>query len=218
MPSHAPAKDVARWQGPTKLWLDHARVGEHDLEWMAPVQSLVLWNVRLPEQALARLPDLVGVSLRGGTASDLGVVRGCESLMFLDVNQIRGLHDLTELSRLRSLEFLSLYGLPRVQAVPSLRENEKLAVLQLGSLKGLRTLAGVIAAPALRSLQLIRRVPVRTEDVEGLASHPTLEQFDWLAEDVPWRIVEPVVDRLKHLDRPRALDPDEWLDQRLGFQ
>src|SRR5688572_5358264 len=99
MPSFAPAANVARWHRPAKLWLDHARVSEDDLEWMAPVRSLVLWNVRLPEQTLARLPNLAGVSLRGGTASDLSVLRGCESLLFLDVNQIRGLHDLTELSR-----------------------------------------------------------------------------------------------------------------------
>lgn len=218
MPSFAPAADVARWHRPTKLWLDHARVSEDDLEWMAPVQSLVLWNVRLPEQALARLPNLAGVSLRGGTASDLSVLRNCESLLFLDVNQVRGLHDLTELSRLHSLEFLSLYGLPRVEAVPSLHSHDKLGAVQLGSLKGLTTLAGVIAAPALRSLQLVRRVQVTPEDVDGLAAHPTLEEFAWFDEDVPRRLVEPVVERLRHLDRARALRPDDWLDQRLGFR
>jgi hypothetical protein len=110
MPSFAPAAEVARWHRPTKLWLDHARVSEGDLDWMAPAQSLLLWNVRLPEQALARLPNLAGVSLRGGTASDLRALRGCESLLFLDVNQIRGVHDLTELSRLHSLEFLACTG------------------------------------------------------------------------------------------------------------
>jgi len=39
----------------------------------------------------------------------------------------------------------------RVQAVPSLHDHHKLHVVELGSLKGLETLQGVIAAPSLRN-------------------------------------------------------------------
>jgi hypothetical protein len=216
MASHLPAAEVARWQGSTRLWLDHAEVREEDLEWIAPAESLVLWNVRLPDGALARLPNLLGLSVRGGSGQDLSALEGCSRLICLDVNQVRGLHDLGVLSRLRSLEFLSLYGLPRLKAVPSFRDHEHLDHVQLGSLKGLETLAGVADAPRLTTLSLIRTVKLSDADLDRLASHPTLRAFDWFCEDVPQRVAQPVLDRLAHLERPAPVSPDDWLTQRLA--
>jgi hypothetical protein len=210
-----PAAEVARWQSPTQLWLDHAKVGEADLEWMAPARSAILWNVRVPPGGLARLPNLRGVSLRGGSGHDLSAAQGCEQLICLDVNQIRGLHDLGVLTSLRSLEFLSLYGLPRVTSVPSLKQHDRLLHVQLGSLKGLETLDGLADAPRLMSLHLSRTVRLREEDVQRLVDHPALEEFGWFAEDVPSRVVGPVMERLGHLRRPRAIRPLEWLHERL---
>lgn len=216
MASHPPAAEVAKWQGSNRLWIDHARVSEGDLEWMAPVASLILWNVRLPEGFLAELPNLRGVSVRGGSRDDVALVAGCDALLSLDVNQVRGLHDLGAIAGLRSLEFLSLYGLPRVEEIPDLAELQALRHLQLGSLKGLKSLAGVASIPRLETLQFSRRVEVTPGDLDLLAGHPTLVAFDWFAEDVPNRVVDPVLERLSHLGRPPAVRPEEWLAQRLG--
>jgi hypothetical protein len=172
--------------------------------------------VRLPDGALGRLPNLLGLSIRGGSARDLSVVEGCSALICLDVNQVRGLHDLSALSHLRSLEFLSLYGLPRVKAIPSLRDHDRLVHVQLGSLKGLETIAGVAEAPHLGTLQLIRMVKLSDVDVDLLARHPTLRAFDWFWEDVPQRVALPVVDRLAHLERATAMSPADWLAERLA--
>jgi hypothetical protein len=216
MAARKPASEVARWQGSGSLWIDHAEVREQDLEWMAPARWIVLWNVRVPDGALARLPGLAGISVRGGSGQDLSVLCGCESLLCVDVNQVRGLEDLSELSRLRSIEFLSLYGLPRVKALPSLAAHERLRHVELGSMKGLETLEGVVAAPKLSTVTLIRAVNVSERDVELLAGHPTLEAFEWYGEDVSDRVVEPVRARFAHLARPRALRPEDWLRERLA--
>ena len=215
MATHAPAADVAKWQRGTRLWIDHAIAGEDDLQWMEPAEVLVLWNVRLPDGLLARLPNLRGLSVRGGSRQDLSIVRGCERLLCLDVNQVRGLHDLDEVPRLRSLEFLSLFGQPRVERVPSLAPLEALEHVQLGSMKGLQSLDGLMAAPRLRTLEFSRAVSVGPDDVDALAEHPTLEAFDWFWEDVPQRVAKPVMARLEHLGRPPAVSPLDWVAQRL---
>jgi hypothetical protein len=68
MARRAPAAEVARRQHPTRLWIDHAVVEEPDLDPMAPVELLLLWNVRLRAGALAEF-----------TWSDLDVPRrDCE--------------------------------------------------------------------------------------------------------------------------------------------
>jgi Leucine-rich repeat (LRR) protein len=195
--------------------LDHAAVSESDLEWMAPVESLTLWNVRLPERALARLPNLSGVSLRGGSSEDLHALNGCDSLQWLDVNQVRGLRDLDALGDLTNLEFLSLYGLPRISVIPSLGAHRALRQVQLGSMKGLTSLAGVTDAPVLTTLFLKGNVNVTDDDLDCLAGHPALRAFDWFWGDVPQRIALPVLDRLAHLAKPTPIRAEEWPRRRM---
>lgn len=214
MASHKAAASMAKWRSPTSLWLDHATVRDADLAWMAPAESLVLWNVRLPDEALACLPNLSGVSLRGGSGEDLRALHGCRSLLWLDVNQIRGLHDLRELRALTSLEFLALYGLPRVQSIPSLGTHEHLRRVHLGSMKGLASLAGVADAPKLETLHFSRMVNVSDDDLSLLSRHAALQQFDWFWEDVPQHVVRPVLERLGHLEKPIPISPEQWPDQR----
>ena len=211
-----PASEAARWQSPSRLWLDHAVVAEDDREWMAGAELVLLWNVELPDGFLASLPKLRGVSLRGGSADDLAAVRDCRRLLMLDVNQVRGLSDLSDLAQIESLEFLSLYGLPRVATLPRLDRLRSLASCQLGSMKGLHDIDGLLAAPCLRRLLFIRRVTVTASDADAIATHPAIEEFTWFDEDVPGRLTEPVVSRLAHLARPPLISPEEWLEHRLS--
>jgi hypothetical protein len=112
MASRRPAADLANWRSPTDLWLDHARVAQDDLEWMAGARYLVLWNVEVPDGFLARLENLRGLSVRGGSAEDLAVVEGCEALLCLDVDQVRGLHDLSHVVALRASSSCSSTACP----------------------------------------------------------------------------------------------------------
>lgn len=73
-----------------------------------------LWAVKIPDGLLASLPNLVFLDLRGGSGPSADVVAGCDRLRYLQLNQMRGLSDVSVLPTLSSLEFLSLYGLPKV--------------------------------------------------------------------------------------------------------
>jgi hypothetical protein len=210
----AAAVEVARWRTPDELRLDHASVGEADLEWMSEVRHLTLWDVELPARFLAALTKLVTLDLRGGSARDLDSVRGCQPLQLLCVNQVRGLTDLGALVELRALRALKLYGLPQVRELPSLRALMTLERVDLGSMKGLDSLAGLLEAPALRELMLSRAVALSAEDIERLASHPTLSAFRWIWEDVPARVAQPVVERLSNLPHPSELTAADWLAAR----
>jgi hypothetical protein len=124
------------WQFRTdgSVWIDHATVMPHDLARLADVQVLTLWNVRLPDGFLAQLPRLWWLDLRGGSATDLRRLVGCRSLRYLQVNQVRGLRDLSVISSLDRLEFLSLYGLAQVEALPSLAALPRLCRVEVGQM------------------------------------------------------------------------------------
>jgi hypothetical protein len=185
---------AAEWRNDHDLYLDHVTLKLADADWLTPAKRMTLWAVKVPDGLLAALPSLEYLDLRGGSGTSLTVAAGCRQLRYLQVNQVRGVADLSVMSTLTTLEFLSLYGLPRVTEVPSLTRLTRLRRVELGSLKGLTGLTGVHEAPALRELMLVRRVGVAADDACRLASHPTLTQFDWFAEDVPDRIWVPFRD------------------------
>ncbi|WP_251046231.1 hypothetical protein [Arthrobacter sp. ISL-85] len=140
-------------------------------------------------------------------------VTKCPNLSYLQVNQVRGLSDLSFLSRVKTLRFLSIYGLPKVEQLPSLAPLVHLRRLEVGSMKGLSELAPALEAPALRELVLTRAVPLASGDPDAIKDHPTLQAFTWFAEDVPNKTWVPVVEHVG-LPQARILQPDEWFERK----
>ena len=89
-----PAREVVQDRGDGEFWLDHAKIADDDRNWLKAAERLTLWNVLVPDGFLAKLPRLWWLDLRGGSATDLSVAKGCTKLRYLQVNQVRGMADL----------------------------------------------------------------------------------------------------------------------------
>lgn len=205
------AKDVARSvRGAGRVfWIDHAEIVEDDLEWLRAAMRLTLWNVKVPPGFLARLRELWWLDLRGGSAADLEIVQGATSLQYLQVNQVRGLVDLSAMTDLSNLRLLSLYGLLRVQRLPSCAPLTHLQRAEIGQMRGLDSLAGLLDAPGLRELHLSKRVTVTDQDIARIKQHPSMQQFGWWGEDVPMAQWQRVVDGVG-LPPVQIMQPDAW--------
>jgi hypothetical protein len=203
------AKDAARFRCATDIWIDHATIVDDDESWLSSVRTLTLWNVQFPTGFLARLRALRRLDVRGGSATRLSYLSDCPDLEMLVVNQVRGLGELNEVSRLLNLRLLSLYGLPKLETAPSLSQLRKLHRLDLGSLKGLKSIAPFLEAPNLRELLLLRKMGLGSVDASVVNAHPTLRAFDWFDEDVPMRISQPVKQAIR-LPKARSMHPEDW--------
>lgn len=213
MPTRKPSARTVAKGSPTDIRIDHARIEPSDHEWLAGVQALTLWAVDVPDGFLASLPELRLLDLRGGSGRSLSAIEGCRQLEVLIVNQIRGLEDLTNVAALTNLKLLSLYGLPQLRIPPSLAALRDLARLELGSLKGLATIAPLLDAPSLRELLLIRSVALTEDDADLIVRYPTLEAFSWYTEDVPNKVWQPLVERVR-LPRAQPMHPRDWMAAR----
>ena len=77
-----------RWVRTGHAWIDHGFVIDSDLEWMADLRDLTVWNVTFPEGFLwLNYPDLVTLDVRGGSATTFELPRGCTGLQYLAVNR-----------------------------------------------------------------------------------------------------------------------------------
>ncbi len=213
MARRARAREVAGGRGTDEVRIDHAVIEPADLDWLAPVRRLTLWAVEVPDGFLGTLPNLEWLDVRGGSGASADFVVGCDRLRYLQVNQVRGLSDVSAIGDLDTLELLSLYGLPQLTELPDLARLTSLARLELGSLKGLQSLAPALAAPALAELFLIRSVSMDADDPRRIREAAQVKAFSWFAEDVTARIWEPVV-RAVGKPAARAVSPAQWFAER----
>jgi hypothetical protein len=191
------------------LCLDHVVLMEEDLEWLSATERLTLWNVKVPPGLLARLEKLWWLDIRGGSATDLMVAKGANRLKYLAVNQVRGMCDLSLISRMTTLRYLDLYGLSKVTQLPSCKKLAELEHASVGQMGGLRSLHGLLQAPKLRELELAKKINVSEADVAEILRHPTIAAFRWFAEDVPDKVWVPVVEKLA-LPELSPMHPEEW--------
>jgi hypothetical protein len=191
-------------------WIDHATVEPGDLKLLAGTAGLTLWNVKLPPGFLRRLKRLWWLDVRGGTGRDLSFV-DAPRLRYLQVNQVRGLTDVSAIGKLTQLELLSLYGLPKVKGLPSLARLTKLKRVQLGNLIGLKDLRNLARAPALHELLIQNKLSIDAKALEPFKGK--LRKFDWFAPDQP---VAQVNGALDFLDLPQAdaMSAEEWFKLR----
>jgi hypothetical protein len=203
----SPAKEVAKKRR-GGYWIDHAAISEEDVSWLKHATELTLWNVTVPSGFLGQLPNLTWLDVRGGSAQKLDL-KEARSLEYLAVNQVRGLIDLSDVPSLAQLRYLNLYGLAKLPSLPSLAKMKALQRIELGQMKLLDSLASILEAPSLKELLLLRSINVNPSDVRLIQDHPTLEHFNWAAEDVPVKIWEPILKAVK-LPKARCMHPEEW--------
>ena len=208
MSAQAPGWD-SRVEG--SVFVKHWSMKPGDLDRLANVRTLTVWNVRFPDDfRFANLPVLELVDIRGGSRSDLAYLEGADSLRGLVVNQVRGLSDLSTISGLTGLRILSLYGLARVDVLPDLAALTDLERLEIGQMRALTDWNALTTPPRLRELFLQNKLDPDLDVVDRLATHPTLTSFHWSAVDVPARVSEPVRERLSSLAEARAVRPEDW--------
>ena len=204
MPS---SRSDVRSSNPAEAFLDHSSLDETDLPWLRGVRTLTLWAVSVSPGLLSQLPGLEFLDLRGGSGSDLTLLDGVTELRFLKVNQIRGLTDLSQVGGLRKLIAISIYGLPKVTALPALNDLLELRRIDLGSMKGLESIDELFTAPSVEELMFIRAVRVPPDAADLIAQYRPLREFGWHSLGaVPDKTWMPLVTRVGKPSPPPSWD------------
>lgn len=168
------------WQdrGDGHFWLSDLKLGPDASTRLDGARSLTLTKVKVPRDFYCRLPGLVELEVDGGSAKDVPLIRDATGVKRLALLRLRAT-DLGWLAELPSLESLSLFSLPRIEAMPSLARLPKLRFVQVGQMIRLHDIAGIAEAPALEELRFVKQLAVTAESMKPLVGHPTLARFGW---------------------------------------
>lgn len=210
---HRPLTEAAKWRSAVDLWIDHSSISSDEVVDLETVEKLTLWNVTYPIDLFSRMPRLWWLDIRGGTAKNFHSLATARNLRYLCINQVRGLKDLSEISGLKQLELLSLYGLSKVAELPDLTRLPCLRRVEIGQMKGLENLDPVWDGRQIREIHLLKDVPVGDRDIERINAMPNLEGFVWSAVDVPARRFMPISEGVR-APEARILHAHEWFEQK----
>ena len=122
---------------------------------------------------------------------------------------MRGLHDLSPVGLIPTLEFLFIQSLRRVTTLPSFARCVKLRRVHLETLKGLTDLTPLLTAASLSQLTILNMPQLQPANVAVLSAHPALREASVILngqrknEEVPRLLPLPAVPNL--YDRHAAL-------------
>ncbi|MDT5018174.1 MAG: hypothetical protein QOD39_4334 [Mycobacterium sp.] len=188
-----------RDNGDGSAWVIGTKLVDGDVDRLQHVHYLTLVDTRLPADFLGRLPQLELLDLRGAlsarTASQLATV---PKLRALAINRARTLTELPALGS--SLEFLDLYGLSRLTALPPMHGLTNLRRVNLGQLRSLSDWTPLTDLPQLEELELTNHLTPDLDVLAQLAARPTFARFGWSAPDESPR---KVAEATQAADRPK---------------
>jgi internalin A len=168
---------LARFTELRRLYLEGHTKDIDVLGHLGTVTSLTLRSITLPDLTPLRpLTRLRAFELKLGGTRNLAALPDIGRLEYLEIWQVRGLNDLSPISGVVSLEWLALQSLKQVTALPDMTRLATLGKVYLTTMKGLRDLTPLAAAPALERVGLFDMGHLVVEDLDPLKNHPTLRE------------------------------------------
>lgn len=141
---------LARFPKLRSLYLEGQQKDIQAISQLHTLEELTLRSITVPELEFLRgLMHLWSLDIKLGGTNNLGSLEGMLGLKYLELWQIRGLHDISVVSKLRGLQFLFLQSLPHITAIPDLTSLTALRRVYLENMKGLKNLSGLENVPAL---------------------------------------------------------------------
>lgn len=183
-----------------------------DLHRVVDAERLAVYGCTFPEGFDDSLERVWWFDFRSSRQRDLSFLPSTmPNLRYLALNTHRALEDLSAIARLEQLEFLWVYGLPKVVEGPSLASLTQLRRAEIATMKRVDGLAWVLDAPGLVEL-FVENVRSSTHDIDQIARHSTLSNLQWIgfAPHGPNVWSSQFADRIAHLDRAEACFAHDW--------
>ncbi|WP_226678566.1 leucine-rich repeat domain-containing protein [Mesobacillus jeotgali] len=142
------------------------------------IEKITLTSITTSDlEFLKPLKKLSHLSINFGGIKTFNAIAGMDGLKYLELFQIRGLSDISFISSLTGLQYVTIENLPNVKIFPSLVDLHKLRKLALNNLKGLKELNSLEYAPALEVFTHWSAMNMSVEDYLPALRNPSLKRI-----------------------------------------
>lgn len=169
---------ISRFNQLKALYIEGHNKGIHAVSMLHKLEDLTLRSVSTPNlEYLGGLDNLRSVDLKLGGITNLDTLARLPELRYLELWQIRGLEDISIISKCIGLQFLFLQSLARIKRIPNLRGLTRLRRIHLEHLHTIEDFSALEHAPALEEALLIDAKPAQSELIEPLLRNTSLKRL-----------------------------------------
>lgn len=149
------------------------------------LNKILLRSISTPNlDFLKELNELWSVDIKLGGIKSFDALETLPKLKHLEIWQVRGLSDLSFLSRLKSLQNLFLQSLPQVREMPILNQLKDLRRVRFESMKGLDKFNFSHHSQSIREFILLNASNVEPSTIEPLLPNKYIDRFScWFGSD-----------------------------------
>jgi hypothetical protein len=141
---------VKRFRDLKNLYLEGQWKGIEAVSELQDLETVVLRSISSPDVSyLSHLKKLWSVDIKLGGIKNFDALTTLPELKYLELWQVRGLSDLSFISKIASLQNLFLQSLRQVVRLPNFENSYMLRRISLENMKGLEDLSSLEFAPSL---------------------------------------------------------------------
>lgn len=171
-------KRLGRFKSLRTLFLETHRKDIDIVSQLTELDDVTLRSITLPDlSVLLPLGKLRSLDIKLGGTKNLGLLPEFKNLEYLELWMVRGLSDISPVSKVASLRFLFLQALKQVTALPDMMGLNRLKRVHIETMKGLRDLTPLRDAPSLEELLIFDMRHLKPEDLAPLVGHPKLRRI-----------------------------------------
>ena len=145
---------------------------------LAGLEDLTLRSITVAGlDFLRKLKHLWSLDIKLGGTSNLNALEGMTGIKYLELWHVKDMRNIDFVSTLSSLQLLFLQCLPHIKALPDMSRLAALRRVHLESMKGLKDISALSAAPCLEELVHIAAIGMEPAKYADLLKHKSLKRL-----------------------------------------
>lgn len=167
---------IARFKDIEYLYLEGQQKGIESIANLKNLHAIVLRSISTKNiDFLEGLKNLWSVDIKLGGIKSFDALTTLPQMKYLELWQIRGLADISFISKLSTLQNLYLQSLKQVDKLPDFSINKSLRRIYLENLKGLNDLSTLRNAPSLKEFIYVMAENQEPENMIPALENPVIE-------------------------------------------
>lgn len=169
---------IARFYNLKSIHIEGPCKGIEEIGKLLNLEELVLRSISLPNlDFISKLNKLWSIDIKLGGIKDFTVLYKLPQVKYLELWQIKGLSDISFISKMTELQNLHLESMINVTVLPSLEKLKKLRRIKLMNLKGLKQFEKLKSAPNLEDFFFTMIYQQQPEDLIPVLENPNLKNI-----------------------------------------
>ncbi|MBX7059643.1 MAG: hypothetical protein K1X75_16385 [Leptospirales bacterium] len=186
---------ITRFRSLRSLYLEGHSKNLEVIGELPALEDLTLRSIKIGSLKFVRnLPLLRSLDIKLGGVPSL---KGLESasIRYLELWQVAGLRDISQISKLLNLEILFLQSLAQIIALPDCAKLTKLRAVRVQQMKKLKDFSGLQSAPALNVFHLLEGNSQEAEDLIPVLKNKNLASLFCGFSETKRKIMLPLLEK-----------------------